>query len=268
VTDSGPGPTVPAPDVAGGRSPYSGRSPEPVVRVEQLQVRYRNGALGAVAVDLHVGAGELVALFGANGAGKTTTMRAISGFLHGERARVSGAVEVLGRRVRGWEPHRTAALGLAFVPERRKIFPNLSVAENLAAVGCSPSRARRAELHERIFGLFPALRNRGSELAGRLSGGERQMVAISRGLMCEPKVLIVDELTLGLHHSLHGTLYQTMRTIADQGTAVIVVDESTGTALELADRCYLLSAGRVKDFGTPEKFRGSELLAAGYVEAG
>jgi branched-chain amino acid transport system ATP-binding protein len=238
-----------------------------MVRVEQLQVRYRNGALGAVAVDLHVHAGELVALFGANGAGKTTTMRAISGFLHSERARVSGTVEVLGRRVTGWEPHRVTALGLAFVPERRKIFPNLSVADNLASVGRSPSRARRAELLERVVAMFPVLQRRGSELAGRLSGGERQMVAIARGLMSEPKVLIVDELTLGLHHSLHETLYQTMRTIADTGTAVIVVDESTGTALEFVDRCYLLSTGRVKDSGTPEKFRGSELLAAGYVEA-
>jgi branched-chain amino acid transport system ATP-binding protein len=255
VTDSGTGPLATPPDVS------------PMVRVEQLQVRYRNGALGTVAVDLYVGAGELVALFGANGAGKTTTMRAISGFLRSERARVSGTVEVLGRRVTGWEPHRVTALGLAFVPERRKIFPNLSVAENLASVGRSPSRARRAELHERIFAMFPVLKTRGSELAGRLSGGERQMVAIARGLMSQPKVLIVDELTLGLHHSLHATLYQTMRTIADSGTAVIVVDESTGTALEFVDRCYLLSTGRVKDSGTPEKFRGSELLAAGYVEA-
>jgi branched-chain amino acid transport system ATP-binding protein len=253
------------------------RTPEPaaaagadrpaVVSVEELQVRYRNGALGAVAIDLQVGAGELIAVFGANGAGKTTTMRAISGFVHGERARVSGTVDVLGRRVTGWEPHRVAALGLAFVPERRKIFPNLSVADNMAALGHTPSRARRAQLHRHVFELFPALADRRSELAGRLSGGQRQMVAIARALMCEPRVLIVDELTLGLHHSLHPTLYQTMRRIADDGTAVIVVDESTGTALELVDRCYLIGSGTVRDSGPPEKFRGSELLAAGYVEA-
>ena len=153
------------------------------------------------------------------------------------------------------------------MPERRKIFPNLSVADNMAALGQTPSRARRAQLHRHVFELFPALADRRSELAGRLSGGQRQMVAIARALMCEPRVLIVDELTLGLHHSLHQTLYQTMRRIADDGTAVIVVDESTGTALELVDRCYLIGSGTVRDSGPPEKFRGSELLAAGYVEA-
>jgi branched-chain amino acid transport system ATP-binding protein len=266
VTNSGPGSTAPAADAVGGGLP--GPVTAAVVRIAQLQVRYRNGALGAVAVDLHVAAGEFVAIFGPNGAGKTTTMRAISGFLRSERTRIGGTVEVLGRRVTGWEPHRVASLGLSFVPERQKIFPNLSVAENLAAVGNSPPRARRKELYERIFHLFPVLENRRSELAGRLSGGQRQMVAIARGLMSGPKVLIVDELTLGLHHSLHASLYQTMRTIADGGTAVIIVDESTGIALEMVDRCYLLSTGTVKDSGTPDKFRGSELLAAGYVEAG
>ncbi len=258
MSESGPPRTSPA--AAGAQRPV-------VVSVQELQVRYRNGALGAVAIDLQVNAAELIAVFGANGAGKTTTMRAISGFVRAERTRVSGTVEVLGRRVTGWEPHRVASLGLAFVPERRKIFPNLSVADNMAALGHSPSRARRTELHQRIFDLFPALADRRSELAGRLSGGQRQMVAIARALMCEPKVLIVDELTLGLHHSLHPALYETMRRIADDGTAVIVVDESTGTALELADRCYLIGSGTVRDSGPPEKFRGSELLAAGYVEA-
>jgi branched-chain amino acid transport system ATP-binding protein len=274
VSDSGAGPgrSTPANEGDGSPRPDDPAGPGPaaaaVVNVEGLQVRYRNGAIGVVAVDLQVADRQFVAVFGPNGAGKTTTMRAISGFLRGEKVRISGSVEVLGHQVAGWEPHRISKLGLAFIPERRKIFPNLSVAQNLAAVGRRPSRAQTAELHERIFGLFPDIKDRRSEAAGRLSGGQRQMVAIGRGLMCQPRVLIVDELTLGLHHGLHGALYEAMRKVADTGTAVIVVDESTGAALEFVDHCYLLGTGVVKDSGGPAKFRGSELLAAGYVEAG
>jgi branched-chain amino acid transport system ATP-binding protein len=240
-----------------------------ILLAEDLKVRYRNGALGVVSVSLAVEANQVVALFGPNGAGKTTTVRAISGFLRAEGARViGGRVTLFGQDVTNSEPRTTTRLGVSFVPERQKIFPSLSVAENLEALGKLPPRARRKEIYERIYELFPVLRERPRELAGRLSGGQQQMLAIGRSLVSEPKLLIVDELTLGLHYSLHPRLFEVMRLIAAQGTAVLVVDESTGSALDVADYCYLLNGGRVLMSGTASTFRGSELLAAGYVEGG
>jgi branched-chain amino acid transport system ATP-binding protein len=241
---------------------------ESAVTAETLKVRYRNGAIGVDSVSLEVRPGQVVAVFGPNGAGKTTTMRAISGFMRSEGARViQGRVGLFGADVPQREPHRTTRRGVAFVPERRKVFASLTVNENLAASGKLPPRARRTEIYDRIYELFPVLKSRPRELAGRLSGGQQQMLAIGRSLLCEPRLLIVDELTLGLHRSLHLPLFKAMRTIALEGTAVIVVDESTSAALEVVDHCYLLNGGQVTMAGPASQFRGNELLAAGYVES-
>jgi branched-chain amino acid transport system ATP-binding protein len=241
----------------------------PILTAENLRVRYRNGALGIVDVSFEVQPGRVIGLFGPNGAGKTTSMRAVSGFLRTEGARViAGRVTLAGHDVTNHEPHRQAASGVAFVPERNKVFPSLTVAENLAAVSGLPKGARRAELNDMIYTLFPLLAERRREYAGRLSGGQRQMLALARGIIRDPRVLIVDEMTLGLHHSVQPPLFEAVRRVAESGTAVILVDESTGFALEACDHCYILSAGRVHEHGPAEKFRGSELIAAGYVEAG
>jgi branched-chain amino acid transport system ATP-binding protein len=231
-------------------------------------VRYRNGALGVLDVSLKAEAAQVVAIFGANGAGKTTTVRAISGFLKTEGARiVGGRVTLFGQDTTNFEPHDTARLSVAFVPERRKIFPNLTVSENLDAVGRLPGRGRRAEIYDRVLSLFPMLVERRREFAGRLSGGQQQMLAIARGLIREPKLLIVDEMTLGLHQSLHAPLFEVVQRIAAQGTTIIVVDESAGLVLHISDYCYLLGSGRVRDEGPAERFRGNELLATGYVDS-
>jgi branched-chain amino acid transport system ATP-binding protein len=241
---------------------------KPILSADRLRVRYRNGALGVVDASFEVALGRFVGIFGPNGAGKTTSMRAVSGFLRTEGARViSGRVVFDGDDVTNSEPHRMAARGVAFVPERSKVFPNLSVAENLAALAGIPRGGRRAELMDLIHSLFPVIAARRGQLAGRLSGGERQMLALARAIIRDPRVLIVDEMTLGLHHSLHPPLFEAVRRVADGGTAVILVDESTGFALEACDYCYILSAGRVQDHGPAARFRGSELIAAGYVEA-
>jgi branched-chain amino acid transport system ATP-binding protein len=240
-----------------------------ILTAENLRVRYRNGALGIVDVSFEVARGRVIGLFGPNGAGKTTSMRAVSGFLRTEGARViAGRVRLGGDDVTNHEPHRQAARGVAFVPERNKVFPSLTVAENLAAVSGLPKGGRRVELNEMIYTLFPLLAERRREYAGRLSGGQRQMLALARGIIRDPKVLIVDEMTLGLHHSVQPPLFEAVRRVAESGTAVILVDESTGFALEACNHCYILSAGRVHEHGPAEKFRGSELIAAGYVEAG
>jgi branched-chain amino acid transport system ATP-binding protein len=240
---------------------------ESLLQVEELRVRYRNGAIGVANVSLRVETGQVVALFGPNGAGKTSTVRGISGFLKTEGTRVTrGRVVFDGHNVTNAEPHRQAKLGISFVPERDKVFPTLTVAENLVALGVLPPPARRQELQEFVFSMFPMLTRFLRQQAGRLSGGQRQMLALARGILSDPKLLIVDEMTLGLHHSLHPVLLDATRAIASSGTAVLLVDESTGLALEAAHHCYILSAGTVVDQGVSEKFRGNELLAAGYLD--
>jgi branched-chain amino acid transport system ATP-binding protein len=242
--------------------------PSPILITESLRVQYRNGALGILNVSFSVAPGQIVAMFGANGAGKTTTVRAVSGFLKTEGARViAGRVLFENRDVTNSEPHNQAKAGLAFVPERNKVFADMSVAENLAAVGRSLKGPRRAELHSLIFSLFPVLAERRTQVAGSLSGGQRQMLALARAMSVDPKVLIVDEMTLGLHHSVHPELFHAVREVAARGAAVVLVDENTGLALQAADYCYLLRAGAVHDEGPPAKFHGNELMAAGYVDA-
>jgi branched-chain amino acid transport system ATP-binding protein len=239
-----------------------------IVSVDGVRVRYGNSAVGVDDVSLRVDAGQVVVIFGPNGAGKTTTVRAISGFLKSEKAKiVNGRISLFDWDATNAEPQVTMRHGVAFVPERDKIFPNLSVSENLRTVGRRPPRARRREIHERIHALFPMLAQRQRHLAGTLSGGQQQMLAIGRALMCEPRLLIIDEMTLGLHPGIHGLLFDAVTKIAADGTAIMIVDESTSLALEVADYCYLLGAGRVKLEGTPEKFRTKDLLAMGYVDA-
>jgi branched-chain amino acid transport system ATP-binding protein len=239
----------------------------PLLEVDDLSIRYRNGALGIQNVSFTVQPSQIVALLGAAGAGKTTTVRGISGFLRSEGARaVTGSVRMAGRDITNWEPHQACRLGVLAVPERGKVFPNLSVAENLESLGAQLVKgARRTEVEEMIHDLFPILAGVRRQLAGRLSGGQQQMLAIARALMSDPRLLIIDEMTLGLHPSLHGPLFDAVVRIAATGSAVLIVDESTGHTLEVAQHCVLLKAGQVWAAGPSETFRGNELLVAGYV---
>ena len=239
----------------------------PIAEVKNLRVRYRNGALGVTDVSLMVYPSQVVALFGPNGAGKTTTVRALSGFMKTEGARVvGGSVRFAGRDIRNHEPYRVNKMGISLVPERGKVFTNLSVAENLAAIGGKPRRAKK-ELHDEVYTLFPVLAERRRLMAGRLSGGQQQMLAIARALLSEPRLLIIDEMTLGLHQSLHQMLFDAVRKIATGGRSVLISDESIASSLEIADHCLLLNAGRLRASGPRSDFVGSELLIAGYVEA-
>jgi branched-chain amino acid transport system ATP-binding protein len=241
----------------------------PLLEVDDLSIRYKNGALGIQNVSFSVQPAQVVALLGAAGAGKTTTVRGISGFLRSEGAKaVTGSVRMSGRDITNWEPHKVCRLGVLAVPERGKIFANLSVAENLEALGAQLVKGqRRAEVEEMIHELFPVLAGVRRQLAGRLSGGQQQMLAIARALMSDPKLLIIDEMTLGLHPSLHGPLFDAVLRIAAAGSAVLIVDESTGHTLDVAQHCVLLKAGQVWASGPSEKFQGNELLVAGYVGA-
>ncbi|ODU04527.1 MAG: hypothetical protein ABS81_09660 [Pseudonocardia sp. SCN 72-86] len=238
-----------------------------LLEVSEIQLRYGNGAVGVSDVSLTVDAGQVVALIGPNGAGKTSTVRSISGFLPIEGAKVArGRVTLDGEDVTNSSPHQLSRHGIAFVPERQKIFPNLTIRDNLLAVGHAPGRAERAAREKHVFELFPELADRVREQAGRLSGGQRQMLALARAVMSSPRLLIVDEMTLGLHHSLQPRLFRAVRQMAQSGTAVILVDESTGLNLDVADYCYLIGGGVVRAEGPPQLLRDGDVIANVYVE--
>lgn len=233
---------------------------------EQVRVRYSNGAIGVRDVSLEVGPGQIVALLGANGAGKTTTVRSIAGFLRSERASVvHGKVTFLGKDVTNLEPHQMSRHGVALVAETRKLFRNLSVADNLNAIDPLPARSVRGSLRDKIFALFPVLHERREQLAGQLSGGEQQMLAIARALLTQPKVLLIDELTLGIHVSLHGPIFDVVKRLASEGTAVLLVTEETARAVAIADYCCILRSGVVADYGESARFSDAQVLAASYV---
>ena len=236
-----------------------------MLTVRDLEVRYPNGAVGVSGVSLDVKEKQVVAVIGPTGAGKTTTMRAISGFLRIEGTRATkGSISFFGTNTTNREPHVMTRMGVAIIPERRKIFPRMSVAENLKALGHRSNRDGDEAL-ERVLDLFPVLKARQRQAAGSLSGGEQQMLAIGRGLLQSPKLLIVDEVTLGLHHSLHRSLFAALVRIASEGTAVLLVDENTSMALDVAEYCYVMRNGRIQDHGPASLFRSAEMLAVGYT---
>jgi len=224
----------------------------PLLEVENLEVTYHRVSTAVQGVSLRVPPAGIVALIGNNGAGKTTTLRAISGFLGLDDARVSdGALRFQGERIDNWPPHRVARLGVALVPERSKVFENLSVDENLDA-----AVARRSFSKDAVYEYFPALAPLRRRAAGYLSGGERQMLGIGSALMCAPQLLLVDELSLGLAPLVVRELMQRLRAVRDQlGTALLLVEQNALVALEMADHAYVMENGRVVLEGSPERLR-------------
>jgi branched-chain amino acid transport system ATP-binding protein len=210
----------------------------PLLRLTEVEAGYRD--LVAVRdVSLEVRAGEAVALIGANGAGKTTTLRAISGLLPLRR----GRIDLDGERIDGRAPSQVVARGIAHVPEGRHLFPTMSVRENLE-LGAR-DRAGRAAGLEGVFTLFPHLRERQRQLAGTLSGGEQQMCAIGRGLMARPRLLLLDEPSLGLAPVMVKLIFEVLATINASGTAILLVEQNVPRALALAHRAYVVENGRI-----------------------
>ena len=237
-----------------------------MLEVRDIEVRYRNGALGVKNVSLVVEQGQVVALFGANGAGKTTTVRATSGFVRSEGAKLTrGSIVWNGTDMTNAEPHVFARVGVAVVPERKKVFPKLTVRENLSSMGSAVTGRAHAQRLTHVLELFPAIATRLDEAAGRLSGGEQQMLAIGRALLRDPKVLIIDEMTLGLHPSIHVILFDAVRRIVEAGTSILLVDESMAFALKLADHCYVIRSGEIVDSGPAERFRADHERAMANV---
>jgi branched-chain amino acid transport system ATP-binding protein len=216
---------------------------------------------------LEVKAGTVVALIGANGAGKTTTMRAVSGLLRPTRGRVL----LDGRPVQGLDASRVVRLGLAHAPEGRKVFGPLSAEDNLllGAYSRLPRffgyRGKAAADLSRVYELFPRLRERRGQLAGTLSGGEQQMLAIGRALMARPKVMLLDEPSMGLAPVIVQEVFRTIRRLKAEGMTMLLVEQFAKTALEVADYAYVMERGRIVIAGTPAELSRNERVLAAYL---
>jgi branched-chain amino acid transport system ATP-binding protein len=222
-----------------------------LLRVEDLSVYYA----GAVALDgarLGVDDGEVVGVIGNNGAGKTSLLRAISGMV--ER---KGSITMQGQEISGLLPHEIPSLGIAHVPEGRRLFPYLSVEDNLA-LGAYAGDHAGVEDFERVYELFPRLGERRRQAAGTLSGGEQQMAAIGRALMLRPKLLMLDEPSLGLAPVLMATIYKTIGELGRRGQTILLVEQNVGECLDVSDRVYVLQTGRIVRSGPSEELRASE----------
>jgi branched-chain amino acid transport system ATP-binding protein len=211
----------------------------PLLEVKGVEVRY--GAVPALHdFTISVEQGEIVTLLGANGAGKTTTLRMISGLHHASL----GSVSFDGVDISRFAAHRTVELGISHVPEGRRIFPQMTVLENLEIGAYHKPHGQNAKL-EQVYELFPILKERRKQQGGNLSGGEQQMLAIGRALMAEPRLLLLDEPSMGLAPLFVQTIFEILRRIRDQGVTVLLVEQNAAKALQLADRGYVLETGRI-----------------------
>jgi len=230
-----------------------------------LEIRGLHGGYGQVevlrGVDLRVEPGEMVALLGSNGAGKSTLNNVVSGIYPAW----AGTVVFDGQDLSRAHYRDVVKAGLIQVPEGRKVFPNLSVLENLELGSFARARERRAVNLEKVFGIFPRLRERLQQLAGTMSGGEQQMLAIGRGLMAEPRLLILDEPSLGLSPLLVDELFALIRRLRDGGLAVLLVEQNVGQSLEIADRAYVMENGSIRFSGKPAELLGSDELRRAYL---
>ncbi len=213
-------------------------------------------------VSLRVEAGEAVAVVGPNGAGKTTLLRAISGLI----APRAGSVVFEGAELAGHPPYDIVAHGIAHVPEGRRLFPQLTVAENLKMGAYLPSaRARFRESLERVYALFPALAERHRQRAGSLSGGEQQMLAVGRALMSRPKLILLDEPSMGLAPVMVLRLFDLIRRVREEGYTILVVEQNVRQVLKLVDRAYLLEVGRIKMEGRAAELAEQDFVRKAYV---
>jgi branched-chain amino acid transport system ATP-binding protein len=232
-----------------------------LLEIDDIHVFYDNiEALKGVSIKVETK--QIVTLVGANGAGKTTTLRAVSGLL---RPR-SGEIRLGGENLRDVAPHEIAAMGVLHVPEGRRIFARLTVAENLA-MGAFARRDRQAiaEDRERLLTLFPRLRERLKQVAGTLSGGEQQMVATARALMGRPRVLLMDEPSMGLSPIMVESVFETIRTINAQGVTILLVEQNALMALDIADYAYVMESGRIVLTGRGKDLVDDEKVQSAYL---
>ena len=225
---------------------------EPILKVSDINVYY--GAIHAIkGVSFEVNPGEVVTLIGANGAGKSTTLQTVSGLLHSR----TGSIEFLGENLMGVPAHQVVAKGLAQVPEGRRVFLQMTVEENLEMGAYTRSGGDIDADLEKVYAYFPRLMERRRQIAGTLSGGEQQMLAMGRALMSRPKLLMLDEPSMGLAPILVEQIFKIIQTLHEAGTTILLVEQNAQAALSIADRGYVLETGKIVTSGT-----GTELLAS------
>jgi branched-chain amino acid transport system ATP-binding protein len=242
--------------------------PQPQLQVSSISVVYSRTVRAVHDLSFTVGKGEIVALLGPNGAGKSTTMRALSGFLPGDNAQLAaGSIKFNGQELGHLQPHVSAHKGVALVGERDKIFSTLSVEENLnIGAMVNPSRKDALELRSFVYALFPRLQDRKRQLAGYLSGGERQMLAVSAALLGRPSLLMVDELSLGLAPKVVSELSQVLRRInREQGLSILLVEQSAAVAFAISDHIYMLNLGRSVADGTASELKKRKDFSLSYL---
>ncbi|HVT22425.1 MAG TPA: ABC transporter ATP-binding protein [Mycobacteriales bacterium] len=235
-----------------------------LLEVDRLSVSY--GAMRALSeVSFFIPEGGVVALLGANGAGKTTTLRTISGLVRPE----SGAIRFRGKSIERTAPHRIAAMGVMHVPEGRGIFRSLTVSENLemAAYGRGGAAGTTGSVIEQAVAAFPALGGRLKQLAGTLSGGEQQMLALARAFVARPELLMLDEISMGLAPKITEHLFEAIRTVAASGVGMLLIEQYVDAALDIADYGYVLEKGRIVDMGDAGDLRSGDALATAYLGA-
>jgi ABC-type branched-subunit amino acid transport system ATPase component len=238
---------------------------EPLLAVRDLQVRYGEArALSGISLDVYEG--EIVAVIGSNGAGKTTSLKTVSGVSELLK-HVDGNITFLGERIERRRAHRIAAMGLAHVPEGRRVFPLSTVEENLLLGAYRQPAAQLAETLDRVYCRFPILKDRRNQPAGLLSGGEQQMLAIGRGLAARPRCLLLDQPSLGLAPRIVHDLFASIRSLADEGMTILIVEQLATKALAIADRAYVLETGLITAWGSAFDLSRDPHVQAAYLGA-
>jgi branched-chain amino acid transport system ATP-binding protein len=232
----------------------------PILRLDDVNTYY--GAIHALrGITIEVNQGEIVTLIGANGAGKTTTLKTISGLLHPKQ----GSVWFEGRDITSVPPHKLVTMGIGQAPEGRRIFSRLTVYENLLMGGFTRTRAENDEQVEKVYELFPRLRERSGQKGGTLSGGEQQMLAIGRALMTRPRMLLLDEPSLGLAPILVTQIFEIIKEINGRGITILLVEQNAIQALKIASRGYVLQTGEVVLSGSSQDLRENETVRKAYL---
>lgn len=231
-----------------------------MLKIKNLQVSY--GAIKAVkGIDIEVKPGTIVSILGANGAGKTSTLHAISGLI----PKAGGTIEFEGKDITNLPAEKIVPLGIVQCPEGRRIFPQLTVEENLK-IGCYSRKDKNfGPDFDRMYNLFPRLKERRKQMAGTLSGGEQQMLAIARGLMAKPKVFIMDEPSLGLAPIIVKEIFETIQQIKKEGTTVLLVEQNAFQTMKISDYVYVLETGKVTIEGPAEVVRNDENVRKSYL---
>lgn len=233
----------------------------PMLELDNVHTYY--GHIHALkGISLHVEEAEIVTLIGANGAGKSTTLKTISGLLRPRE----GQIRLNNQDLTTLQPHQVVSQGVVQVPEGRRVFARMSVTENLQmGAFTQKDKTKIEESITRVFDLFPRLKERRHQLAGTLSGGEQQMLAIGRALMAEPKVLLMDEPSMGLAPVLVDSIFDTIQALNDSGTTILLVEQNARVALQIADRGYVLQTGEIVLSGTADQLRNDEMVRKAYL---